>query len=69
MSPRIDTYRHLNENDGVLIGIEDIARQIVKMNYGTHRMLSAIVRARRESARGHDELADRIEALLNEGLF
>lgn len=82
----IDRYKHLNESDrqgghGVVVGIEDIAEQIERMNYGMHRMLSALVRARRaatakkadrwdaEIRAKHNELADRIEALLNEGLF
>ena len=69
--PTIDTYKHLNESDGVLTGIEEIANQVVKLNYGTHRMLSALVRARRKVGKSHerDELADEIEALLKRGLF
>lgn len=68
--PRADQYRHLNdvEGDGVRIGIEAIARQVDALNYGTHRLLSAIVRVRRET-RANDELANGIEALLNRGLF
>lgn len=65
----------LNKNgDGATIGIEDIARQVVRLNFGTHRLLSAIVRERRKMAIERnrlrpDELADRIEAMLNEDLF
>lgn len=73
MPPTADTYKHLNESDGVLIGIEEIAKQVVKLNYGTHRMLSAIIRARRENPSSvyaaPDELADELEALLKRGLF
>ena len=75
-------YDHMNKHDGVTVSssIEDIARQIEHMNYGTHRLLSALVRARRESAakafpndpelqQKRAALADEIEKLLNKGLF
>ncbi len=68
----MDAYKHLNEGDGVVIDIETIAKQIVKLNYGTHRMLSAIIRARREKPMTYterDELADELEVLLKRGLF
>lgn len=72
--PRIDQYRHLNDDkdEGAIIGIEEIAQQVERLNYGTHRLLSAIVRARRARRPAHhgpDELADAIEAALNRGLF
>jgi hypothetical protein len=75
--PTIDTYKHLNDRDGVVIDIEDIAKQVVKMNYGVHRLLSALVRARRERAKAtgelrdgeRDELTEGIAALLERGLF
>ena len=64
-----DSYKHLNDDgDGVVVGIEAIAEQIVKLNYGTHRLLSAIARLR--LARRHDDpLALRIKALLDAGAF
>lgn len=67
---RPDQYRHLNEVsvDGVIIGVEDTARQIDALNYGTHRFLSAIIRIRRKKYET-DDLADGLEALLNRGCF
>lgn len=69
-------YDHLNDEDPLklTVDMDDLARRIVTMNYGTVRCLAALVRARRESPRcyNHDEgddLADGIEALLERGLF
>ena len=47
----IDRYKHLNdgEHDGkvdLAIGIEELAAKVEHMNYGMHRMLCALVRAR-----------------------
>jgi hypothetical protein len=68
--PRIDFYRHLNDEtgSGVTIGIEEIAVQVEAQNYGMHRMLSALVRAR-EARRPADPLATELRALLEKGLF
>lgn len=70
----IGEYDHLNGDpgDGVTIQIDDIARQIVRLNHGTHRLLSAIVRERRNYAKQRglqspDDFADRIEKMLNDG--
>lgn len=67
----IDRYKHLNQDERVEIGIEDVAAQVVAMNYGVHRMLSAIVRRRLEMAGpfGDDELAIALRDLLERGLF
>lgn len=65
---KMDMYKHLNDRDGVVVGIEEIAVQVEKMNYGTHRMLSALVRARRAN-HPKDELADALQALLERGFF
>jgi hypothetical protein len=75
MSRKIGEYDHLNEDSRLELSVDmdELAKKIEKMNYGTHRFLSALVRARRKSDKCHsldrDELADGIEALLNKGLF
>lgn len=68
--PSPDLYKHLNEapRDGVVVGVEEVARQVDGLNYGTHRFLSAIIRIRREKHRT-DDLADGLEALLLRGCF
>jgi hypothetical protein len=67
----IDQYRHLNDDaasgKGVVIGIEEIATQVVRMNYGTHRLLSALARARL-AVNPDDKLGRGIRELLNRGL-
>ena len=78
----IDTYKHLDNDTAmkVTLPMEQIARECVQLNYGAHRLLSALVHALREANNeyaakhpyGHPEpshLADGIEALLNKGLF
>ena len=81
----IDTYKGLDETTPMVVTLpmEMIARECVSLNYGAHRLLSAMVHAlrernAREAARyeknypgctyGGSELADGIEALLNSGL-
>lgn len=66
----IDRYKHLNDtrNDGVVIGVEEVVRQIEKLNYGAHRMLSAFVRCRL-ARQPDDELAFAISELLKRGLY
>ena len=69
----IDQYRHLNGEDsspadGVTVGIEAIAAQVVRLNYGMHRMLSALVRFRL-AIRPGDALALGLKQLLDKGLF
>lgn len=67
--PKTDTYKHMNESgDGATIGIESIARQIDALNYGSHRMLSAIARVRL-ARRQDDELGLGIKKLLDDGAF
>ena len=70
MSSRIDEYKHLDKHTAmaVVLPMEQIARECVALNYGAHRLLSAMVHAIREK-RGPNELADGIETLLNKGLF
>lgn len=49
-----DPYRHLNDitdakaraSDGVVLGIETIAEQVERLNYGMVRMVAALARSR-----------------------
>ncbi|MBU1046637.1 hypothetical protein KKH36_02555 [Patescibacteria group bacterium] len=66
----VGKYNHLNKDDKFTVGIdlEEVVRQIVKKNYGTHRLLSSLVKVLDEK-RGHgDPLSDGIRRLLDEGL-
>lgn len=53
MFTRIDTYKHLDASTKVSIelSMEDIARRCVSLNYGAHRLLSALVHELRSAAR------------------
>ena len=69
-------YDHLNKDDKLEISldIEELAKKIETMNYGTHRLLSALVRVRRndtriDSASECKMLTDGIEELLDRGGF
>ena len=66
----LDKCRHLNEKDKLRIelDLEEIVRQVMSMNYGTHRFLSALVRFRLEKF-GEDQLARGIEQLLEKDLY
>ena len=83
----IDDYNHLNKDlpYTINISVEDIAKNFINMNYGTHRLLSALVHELRnrheirklkfeeESGIKHptekSPLADGIEKLLNQGFY
>lgn len=80
--PRIDSYKHLDKDTAMVVTMpmEQIARECVRLNYGAHRLLSALVHALRDANSEYAErhpsaepepsgLADGIEALLNKGLF
>jgi hypothetical protein len=86
MASRIDEYKHLDKDTSMTITLpmEQIARECVALNYGSHRLLSALVHALRDAnavraakwekdypdeVYGPSELADGIEALLNKGLY
>ena len=86
MSTKIDTYRHLDADTSLTVKLTmtDIARDCVKLNYGAHRLLSALVHELRADNAlraaefllrnpnehyGDSELATGIEQLLNKGLF
>ena len=60
---------HAFQTFALYASMDQVAETIVRMNYGTHRLLSSLVRARRELLHPDDELAQRIEDLLNEGYW
>jgi hypothetical protein len=64
----IDRYKHLNDGrDGAVIGIEEMAHQVCHLNYGVHRMLSAIVRIRLAEFPG-DRMATQLKKLLEDDI-
>ncbi len=67
----VDSYRHLNESSKfrIELDVEMVAAKIIGMNYGVHRLLSAIVRQLRVIHGPSDELATEILELLEKGLF
>lgn len=74
--PRMGQYDHLNDTDPIVLPgtMDQLAEAIDKLNYGTHRFLSALVRVRRAQGLWRDQpnedgLANEIEALLNRGLY
>jgi hypothetical protein len=86
MSSKAGEYDHLGETVKVplakepeaivSIDIQEVADRIVELNYGTHRLLSALIRARRHSEKfqkryeeGNDELANKLEEMLGNGLY
>ena len=73
---RIDQYKHLNKEHeiGLNVGIEDVAKFIVDQNYGACRLMSAMISALREKAEvisgeNYSPIGDRLEAILDDGLF
>lgn len=76
MPRRIGMYDHINKESPleITVDIEDLAKRIEAMNYGTHRLLSALVRIRRKDTETESfpecrMLTDGIEELLNRGGF
>lgn len=69
MSRNTGMYDHLPPVPlQVDLDFNKLADTLVKANYGVHRMLSAIVRARRrDRTRKEDPLIDMIERALEEG--
>lgn len=47
---KVDTYKHLDDTDRVTLSLSmpELAAKIVAMNYGAHRMLSALIKALRD---------------------
>lgn len=64
-----DTYKHLDDSQPLTLSlsVDAIAEELVRLNYGVHRVLSSIIRYRLAKDPS-DELALGIKALLNEGL-
>jgi hypothetical protein len=76
MPAEMGVYDHMNAEDPVVseLTIDELARKLEKMNYGTHRLLSALVRLRRASPETERHpycrmLTDAIENALNKGGF
>ena len=66
----IGEYDHLNTTDAISynVDIDRLANAVVTSNYGTHRMLSAMVReANRINKKG--PMMEAIEKMLEEGMF
>ena len=70
MGSHIDQYQSLNETSKFRaeVDIEEVATKVINMNYGVHRLLSAIVR-QRLAERSDDRLAIGILALLEDDLY
>ena len=70
MGSEYGSYDHLNKDMQVhfSMDMDTLARAICTSNYGTHRLLCALIRARRENSTRQDELMELIEAALNRGL-
>ena len=70
---RVDQYKHLNEENelGINLGMEEVAKFVVSRNYGAHRFLSAMVHELREnSMEGYpSKMADKIAEMLDEGIY
>lgn len=72
---KIDFYRSMNTTNyphdvfSLCVPMDELVRKVVKLNYGVHRFLSSLVHARRELVHPKDELAQRIEDLLNAGYW
>lgn len=64
------SYDHIDKQFpfSIEIPMDDLVRKIEKMNHGVHRLLTSIVKVRREQHGTIDELATEIEKLLNKGL-
>lgn len=70
------TYDHLEENDPIkfTLSVDLLVKLIHERNYGFHRVMSAIIRYRRNRYAKHGNakdrlVADAIEKMLNDGLF
>lgn len=72
MSSRVGIFDHLGPLE-IPINADTLADAIVNSNYGTHRMLSALIRARRKKNQqqgydnAEDTLINAVEKLLQEG--
>jgi len=68
---RMGDYDHERPEEmfAVRMPMDAVAEHIVALNYGTHRLLSSLVYARRKLVHPEDELAQCIEDLLNAGYW
>lgn len=71
-------YDHLNSSDPLIVklSMDELAEEIVNMNYGTVRFLAALIRARKNKynvmgfvAPERDKLNEGIEQLLQDDYF
>lgn len=64
----LDRYQHFNSSpqDGVRVGIEEIAEQVEQLNYGMLRMVAALAKARLRR-RPNDEFALALKDVLDKG--
>jgi hypothetical protein len=76
MPSKLGSYDHMNPDSALTIKIpmEQLVKDVVELNYGAHRLLSALVRELREHQKDRlyqdgSPLADGIEELLNQGLY
>lgn len=78
----IGNYDHLNEQDPIIDGVinlDEFVQRLVEKNYGVHRFLSALIRARESSPRYQklkeefpdyqDKLTEGLKELLERGLY
>lgn len=70
--PKPHYYKHLDNdilcNVNIELNMKQLAEQVCSVNYGLHRFLSETIDIKRRSEWPQDlELADKLEAILNEG--
>ena len=71
---QIDTYKHLSKDDKVPFSIEDTAKLIDGLNYGSQRYLAALVNHREahpdyEKYECHRDNTQKLRELLEKGWF
>jgi hypothetical protein len=67
---QMGSYNHLNEDDilSISLSIDKLAQQVIGMNYGVHRLLSAIAKRRLDND-PQDGLGQGVKQLLDEGWY
>lgn len=71
---KMGTYDHIEDSVEMRLSMDDLARELERLNYGTHRLLSALVRVRRSDPETEGcppcrMLTDAIALALDEGGF
>jgi len=66
MSSKVGSYDHLEKVE-LPLDMDDLARRLVIANFGVHRFLSALIRARVGHYETEDRLMDGIRRLLDKG--